>query len=73
MSTLPPAVPEPPLLQTVRWLVRPIAFMQSCRRRLGDSFTVTFLGFQTPLVMVSDPEAIRALYWKAPSTCSGDG
>ena len=62
MSTLPPAVPEPPLLQTVRWLVRPIAFMQSCRRRLGDSFTVTFLGFQTPLVMVSDPEAIRALY-----------
>ena len=36
--------------------------MNSCRRRHGDSFSVTFLGFETPMVMVSDPEAIRALY-----------
>jgi cytochrome P450 len=49
-------------LQTVRWLVRPIAFLESCRDRFGDSFSVRFLGFQTPLVMVSDPDAIRALY-----------
>jgi cytochrome P450 family 135 len=50
------------LVQTARWLVRPIAFLESCRRRFGDSFSVRFLGFQTPLVMVSDPDAIRALY-----------
>ena len=49
-------------MQTVRWLVRPIAFLESCRDRFGDSFSVRFLGFQTPLVMVSDPDAIRALY-----------
>lgn len=42
--------------------MRPIAFLESCRRRFGDTFSVRFLGFQTPLVMVSDPEAIRALY-----------
>src|SRR5215218_462773 len=39
--------------------------MESCRRRFGDSFSVRFLGFQTPMVMLSDPEAIRALYGNA--------
>jgi cytochrome P450 family 135 len=58
----PPGPSEPPAVQTARWLLRPISFMESCRRRFGDTFSVRFLGFQTPLVMVSDPEAIRALY-----------
>ena len=62
MSTLPPGPSEPPLVQTLRWLLRPIGFLESCRRRFGDSFSVSFLGFQTPMVMLSDPEAIRALY-----------
>jgi cytochrome P450 len=61
-SALPAGPSEPPILQTVRWLLRPISFLESCRRRFGDTFSVRFLGFQTPLVMVSDPEAIRALY-----------
>jgi cytochrome P450 family 135 len=52
----------PPAVQTVRWLARPIEFMDSCRRRYGDTFSVKFLGFQTPMVMVSDPDAIKALY-----------
>jgi len=59
---LPPGPSEPPVVQTARWLLRPIAFMESCRRRYGDSFSVRFVGFSTPMVMVSDPEAIRALY-----------
>jgi cytochrome P450 family 135 len=58
-----PAGPtEAPILQTARWLVRPIAFLESCRRRYGDTFSVMFQGFKTPLVMVSSPEVIRALY-----------
>jgi cytochrome P450 len=57
-----PAPREPPVVQTLRWLLRPISFLESCRRRYGDTFGVTFLGFRTPLVMLSDPEAIRALY-----------
>lgn len=61
-STLPPGPTEPPLIQTLRWLMRPVAFMESCRRRYGDAFSVTFLGFQRPMVMLSDPAAIRALY-----------
>jgi cytochrome P450 len=43
-------------------MVRPIAFMESARRRFGDAFSVRFLGFERPMVMLSDPEAIRALY-----------
>lgn len=60
--TLPPGPSAPPTLQTARWLFRPIDFMDSCRRRHGDVFSVMFLGFETPMVMISDPEAIKALY-----------
>jgi cytochrome P450 family 135 len=61
-STLPAGSSEPPILQTLRWLLRPISFLESSRRRFGETFSVRFLGFQTPLVMLSDAEAIRALY-----------
>ena len=60
--TLPPGPTEPPVVQTLRWLLRPISFLESCRRRYGDVFSVSFLGFRTPMVMLSDPEAVRALY-----------
>src|ERR687897_495136 len=59
---LPPGPPEPPGIQTARWLLRPISFMESCRRRFGESFSVRFLGFRTPMVMLTDPAAIRTLY-----------
>jgi len=51
-----------PLGQTLRWAFRPIQFMEDCRRRYGDSFSVRFVGFERPMVMISDPEAIKALY-----------
>jgi cytochrome P450 len=49
-------------MQTARWLLRPISFLESCRRRFGDTFSVSFLGFKTPMVMLADPDAIKALY-----------
>jgi cytochrome P450 len=61
-TTLIPGPAEPPALQTARWLARPIAFMESCRRRFGDSFSIRFLGFATPMVMLSSPETLQALY-----------
>src|SRR5215208_6521592 len=58
-----PAGPRlPPVVQTLRWLVRPIAFLEACRREFGDAFSVRFLGFERPMVMLSDPETIRVLY-----------
>jgi cytochrome P450 len=62
MSGLPPGPSEPPIVQTLWWLARPVSFMESCRRRYGDAFTVRFVGFERPTVFLSDPVAIRALY-----------
>ena len=49
-------------MQTLRWAFRPIPFMEDCRRHLGDAFSLRFLGFERPMVLISDPEAIKALY-----------
>ena len=60
--TLPPEPRSSPLVQTLRWAFRPLPFMQECREKIGDSFSVKFLGFERPMVLISDPEAIKALY-----------
>jgi cytochrome P450 len=62
MAGLPPEPSWSPLNQTLRWSFRPLAFLWECRRRYGDAFSVRFLGFERPMVMISDPAAIRALY-----------
>ncbi|HVY96212.1 MAG TPA: cytochrome P450 [Solirubrobacterales bacterium] len=59
---LPPEPSSSPLVQTLRWSFRPLAFMHECRQRYGDAFSITFLGFERPMVMISDPAAIKALY-----------
>ena len=61
-SSLPPGPRAPAAAQTALWLTAPIAFMEHCRRRHGDAFSLTFLGFERPMVLISDPEAIRELY-----------
>jgi cytochrome P450 len=60
--TLPPEPTSSPLVQTLRWSFRPLPFMQENRERYGDSFSVKFLTFERPMVMISDPAAIKALY-----------
>jgi cytochrome P450 family 135 len=59
---LPPEPNGSPLVQTLKWGFRPLPFMQECREKIGNSFSVKFLGFERPMVMISDPEAIKALY-----------
>jgi cytochrome P450 family 135 len=59
---LPPEPPQSALKQTLAWSFRPLAFMARNRERFGSAFSVNFLGFQRPLVMISDPVAIKALY-----------
>jgi len=60
--TLPPEPRNSPLVQTLRWTIRPLAFMDECRREIGNSFSLRFLGFERPMVLISDPAAIKALY-----------
>jgi cytochrome P450 len=59
---LPPEPSGNSLVQTLRWTFRPLPFMQECRERYGDSFSLRFLGFERPMVLISDPAAIKALY-----------
>jgi len=59
---LPPEPSSNALVQTLRWTLRPLAFMQECREKYGDSFSLSFLGFERPMVLISDPVAIKALY-----------
>jgi cytochrome P450 len=59
---LPPEPSMSPLRQTLSWAFRPLPFLQDCRERYGDAFSVRFLGFERPMVMLSDPAAIKALY-----------
>jgi cytochrome P450 len=61
-SMLPPEPKSSPLVQTLRWSFRPLPFLQECREKYGDSFSVKFLSFERPMVMISDPAAIKALY-----------
>jgi cytochrome P450 len=59
---LPPEPKSSTLVQTLRWSFRPLPFMQENREKLGDNFSVKFLSFERPMVMISDPGAIKALY-----------
>jgi len=60
--SLPPEPKNSPLMQTLRWSFRPLPFMQENRERYGDNFSVKFMTFERPMVMISDPAAIKALY-----------
>lgn len=62
MTTAIPGPTESAALQTARWLARPIRFLEDNRRRYGDAFEVMFKGFKSPLVIVSHPAVLRALY-----------
>jgi cytochrome P450 len=60
--SLPPEPKSSSLVQTLRWSFRPLPFMQECREKYGDNFSVKFVSFERPMVMISDPAAIKALY-----------
>jgi cytochrome P450 family 135 len=62
LVALPPEPRDNPLMQTLRWTLRPLAFMHECRERIGGSFSLRFVGFERPMVLISDPAAIKALY-----------
>src|SRR5215210_4465215 len=59
---LPPGPDQAPAIQMLRWFYRPIAFLEDCRRRYGEAFSVSFVGFKSPMVLFSDPAAVKAVY-----------
>jgi len=65
---LPPEHPSRPSVQTVRWMFRPIEYLDDASERLGETFGVKFAGFSTPLYFTSDPAAAKAVYGNARNT-----
>jgi cytochrome P450 family 135 len=61
-ADLPPGPRLPAALQILNWLFRPIEFLDSCRERYGETFSISFPGFETPMVIVSDPVVVAELF-----------
>jgi cytochrome P450 family 135 len=64
--SLPPGPRLHPIAQTLVWAFAPTWLMDRCSRRLGEAFTVTFAPSGLKLVLVSDPEAVKALFTAPP-------
>ncbi len=60
--TLPPGPRAPESLQTVEWMARPTAFLRRCGERFGDAFTIRVSTTGAPMVLLSDPDAVRRLF-----------
>jgi cytochrome P450 family 135 len=63
---LPPGPRAPATLVTLAWAVAPTWVMDRCRRRLGDTFTITFSPSGRKLVIVGDPEAVKTVFTAPP-------
>jgi cytochrome P450 len=60
---LPNGPQLPSLLQTVQLIAQPTNFLDKCRDRYGDPFTVRALGINSPpVVFFGRPEAIREIF-----------
>jgi cytochrome P450 len=63
---LPPGPRYPVPLQTVGWIARPGPFLERCRDRYGDTFTLRILNEGT-WVMLSHPDAVKQVFTGDPA------
>lgn len=59
---LPPGPRLPATVVTLLWAVAPTWVMDRCAERLGDAFTLTFAPSGRKIVILSDPEAVKAVF-----------
>src|SRR5919107_4869709 len=58
---LPPGPRYPVAVQTLGWIARPGPFMERCRDRYGDAFTLRIQNEGT-WVLLSDPAAVKQVF-----------
>jgi cytochrome P450 family 135 len=56
----------PPMAQTLLWALAPTWLLDQCARRYGDEFTLTFGPSGRRLVLIGDPEAVKAVFTAPP-------
>jgi cytochrome P450 len=66
-EALPRGPRVPPLALTLVWTFAPTWVLDRCARRYGDAFTLTFGPSGRKLVMLSDPEAVKAVFTAPPA------
>ncbi len=59
---LPPGPRAPAAWQTIGWTVRPAAFLRSAHARFGDPVTIRTFWTDEPMVLFSDPDAVRDVF-----------
>jgi hypothetical protein len=59
---LPPGPRAPAAWQTVAWMTRPAAFLRRVHDRFGDPVTIRTLWTDEPMVLFSDPDAVREVF-----------
>ena len=64
-TALPPGPRVPVALQSAAWIMRGTQVMEACARRYGDTFTYR-LARVGPLVFLSDPEDVKAVFTGSP-------
>jgi cytochrome P450 family 135 len=59
---LPPGPRAPAAWQTVAWTVRPAVFLRRVHDRFGDPVTIRTFWTDAPMVLFSDPDAVRDIF-----------
>jgi cytochrome P450 family 135 len=59
---LPPGPSAPAVWQTIAWMTRPGAFLQRVHARFGDPATIRTYWTEEPMVLFSNPDAVRAVF-----------
>ncbi|MDA0184088.1 cytochrome P450 [Solirubrobacter phytolaccae] len=68
---LPPGPKAPAAVQTVEWIVRPTKLLRDAEARYGDAFTLRTAYWDAPMVLTSDPDAIKRVYAAPPDVLQG--
>ena len=66
MSALPPGPRMPRLVQDVGWIARPLPWLERCRARYGDVFTLN-VAQEGAWVMLGDPDHVKQVFTGDPA------
>jgi cytochrome P450 family 135 len=71
--SLPPGPRRPSVVQTAEWVARPTALLRQCAARYGEPFTLRTAWTDAPMVLVSHPDDVRAIFTGDPAVLRAGG